>query len=41
MEKILGRELTLAEVEDRIIKNFVEVFGFEVFEELRQLAEAY
>ncbi|HEX8736424.1 MAG TPA: lipoyl(octanoyl) transferase LipB [Pyrinomonadaceae bacterium] len=40
MEKILGRELTLTEVEDRIIKNFVDVFGFEVFEELRQSAGA-
>ena len=27
MEKLLGRELTLAEVEDKIIKNFAEVFG--------------
>ena len=26
MEKLLGRELTLAEVEDKIIKNFAEVF---------------
>lgn len=29
MEKILGRELELREVEDRIIKNFAEVFGYE------------
>jgi lipoyl(octanoyl) transferase len=29
MEKILGRELPLAEVEDRIIKNFADVFGYE------------
>ena len=28
MEKILGRELTLAEVEDRIIENFKQVFAF-------------
>lgn len=35
MEKILGRELMLAEVEDRIIKNFVDVFGFEKYEELQ------
>jgi len=27
MEKLLGRKLTLAEVEDKIIKNFAEVFG--------------
>ncbi|HEX9961489.1 MAG TPA: lipoyl(octanoyl) transferase LipB [Pyrinomonadaceae bacterium] len=40
MEKILGRELTLAEVEDRIIKNFVDVFGYEKHEELRQAATA-
>ena len=40
MEKILGRELTLAEVEDRIIKNFIDVFGFEMYEESRQAAEA-
>lgn len=38
MEKILGRELTLAEVEDRIIKNFVDVFECEMYEELRQAA---
>lgn len=37
MEKILGREPALAEVEDRIIENFVEVFGCEIYdEELRQ-----
>ena len=29
MEKILGRELDLAEVEDRIIENFAEIFGNE------------
>ena len=28
MERILGRELDLAEVEDKIIKNFTEVFGY-------------
>jgi lipoate-protein ligase B len=27
MEKILGRELDLAAVEDRIIENFIQVFG--------------
>jgi lipoate-protein ligase B len=36
MEKILGRELTLAEVEDRIIENFAAVFGHEKLEELQQ-----
>jgi lipoyl(octanoyl) transferase len=29
LEKLLGREIPLAEVEDRIIKNFGEVFGAE------------
>jgi len=29
MERLLGREIELAEVEDKIIKNFVDVFGFE------------
>ena len=29
MEKILGRELTLAEVEDKIVKNFAAVFNYE------------
>jgi lipoyl(octanoyl) transferase len=29
MEKLLGREIELAEVEDKIIENFAEVFGFE------------
>jgi len=28
MEQILGRELSLAEVEDKIIKNFADVFDF-------------
>lgn len=28
MEQLLGREIDLAEVEDRIIKNFAEVFEF-------------
>ena len=40
MEKILGRELTLAEVEDRIIENFKRVFSFETIEELETAAEA-
>lgn len=28
MEQVLGRELSLAEVEDKIIKNFADVFDF-------------
>ena len=28
MEKILGREVSMAEVEDRIIENFAEVFSY-------------
>jgi lipoate-protein ligase B len=40
MEKILGRELTLAEVEDRIIENFKQVFSFETITELEKAAEA-
>lgn len=33
MEKLLGRELTFAEVEDKIVKNFADVFEYdEVFE---------
>ncbi len=32
MEKILGRELTLAEVEDKIVKNFAAVFNYPVSE---------
>ncbi|MBX3295109.1 MAG: lipoyl(octanoyl) transferase LipB [Acidobacteria bacterium] len=27
MEKLLGREVSMAEVEDRLIRNFVDVFG--------------
>jgi lipoyl(octanoyl) transferase len=30
MERLLGRELDLAEVEDRIIENFTAVFGSEI-----------
>ena len=33
MEKILGRELTLTEVEDKIIKNFAAVFDYENVED--------
>ena len=40
MEKILGRELPLAEVEDRIIENFERVFSFETIQELETAAEA-
>ena len=36
MERLLGRELDLAEVEDRIIENFAEVFEFEKVEESRR-----
>jgi lipoyl(octanoyl) transferase len=32
MEKLLGREVALAEVEDIIIKNFRDVFGCENIE---------
>jgi lipoate-protein ligase B len=30
MEKLLGREISLSEVEDRIIERFAEVFDFEI-----------
>ena len=33
MEKLLGRELDLTEVEDKIIKNFREIFDFKKIEE--------
>lgn len=33
MEKILGRELTLTEVEDKIVKNFAAVFNYEKIED--------
>lgn len=35
MEKILGREFNLTEVEDKIVKNFAEVFEFEKVEDLQ------
>jgi lipoate-protein ligase B len=35
MERLLGREIELAEVEDRIVENFAEVFEFE------QVADSY
>jgi lipoate-protein ligase B len=40
MEKLLGRELDLTEVEDKIIKNFSEVFEFEKQEESEEAARA-
>jgi lipoyl(octanoyl) transferase len=40
MEKILGRELSLAEVEDRIVKNFAEVFGYENVRDLQETIAA-
>ncbi len=36
MERLFGRELDLGEVEDRIIKNFAEVFEFEMTQELQK-----
>jgi hypothetical protein len=32
MERILGREVELADVEDRLIVNFEHVFGYETVE---------
>lgn len=34
MERILGREIKLTEVEDKIIKNFAKVFNFQKFIEI-------
>lgn len=39
MEQILGHELSLAEVEDKIIKNFKQVFDFEKIEDLKEAAQ--
>jgi lipoyl(octanoyl) transferase len=36
MERLLGREIELREVEDRIIENFARVFEFENVEELQK-----
>lgn len=36
MEKLTGNEIVLAEVEDVIIKNFAEVFGYEKIKELQK-----
>ncbi len=33
MERLLGRDISLAEVEDKIIANFAEVFAFDKIEE--------
>jgi lipoyl(octanoyl) transferase len=40
MERLLGREINLSEVEDRIIENFAEVFAFEETEELQRVIPA-
>jgi lipoate-protein ligase B len=40
MERLLGREIELREVEDRIIENFAAVFEFEKTEELRKAIPA-
>ena len=39
MEKILGRELTLAEVEDKIVENFAAVFNYENIEDTKLIEE--
>jgi lipoyl(octanoyl) transferase len=39
MEKLLGREFDLAEVEDKIIKNFQDVFGYAMVEQLESIAQ--
>ncbi|HMS40440.1 MAG TPA: lipoyl(octanoyl) transferase LipB [Pyrinomonadaceae bacterium] len=36
MERLLGREIDLAEVEDKIIKHFREIFAFEHFEDAEE-----
>ena len=40
MERLLGRELDLREVEDRIIENFTDVFEFENFAESQKAVRA-
>ena len=40
MHQLLGRELSLSEVEDRIIENFAEVFDFEKIEQTAKAALA-
>ena len=39
MEKLLGREFDLAEVEDKIIKNFQDVFGYAMVGESELIAQ--
>jgi lipoate-protein ligase B len=39
MEQLLGRELSLAEVEDKIIQNFAEVFDFDKVEQIEKAAQ--
>lgn len=39
MEQILGRELSLAEVEERIVKNFADVFDFGKVTETQKVLE--
>ncbi|MDQ3130239.1 MAG: lipoyl(octanoyl) transferase LipB [Acidobacteriota bacterium] len=36
MERLLGREIDLREVEDVIVKNFADVFGYEKIQSLEQ-----
>ncbi|MCC7306120.1 MAG: lipoyl(octanoyl) transferase LipB [Acidobacteria bacterium] len=36
MDKLLGRDLEMAEVEDRIVENFTEVFGMQLSASVRQ-----
>ncbi len=36
MDKLLGREIDLSEVEDKIIKHFTDVFAFEQFEKSKK-----
>ncbi|MGI9035221.1 MAG: lipoyl(octanoyl) transferase LipB [Pyrinomonadaceae bacterium] len=40
MERLLGREIDLCKVEDKIIKNFCEVFDFKKIEEQRMAVQA-
>ena len=40
MERILGREIDLAEVEDIIIRNFADVFGYENIQASQKLMTA-
>lgn len=40
MEKLLGRELTFPEVEEKIVKNFAEVFEYDEVIEIRNLQAA-